>query len=114
MFRLQPRGFTNQDLRALLADHLGRPSGTITAGQATYDLRRLREHGLITRLPHTHRYHVTDAGLAHALFLTHAHDRFLRTGLALLSDDQPHPIRAAATAYRKALDTLAARAAPAA
>jgi hypothetical protein len=110
MFRLQPRGFTNRDLRALLADHLGRPSGTITPGQATYDLRRLREHGLITRLPHTHRYHVTDAGLAHTLFLTHAHDRFLRTGLALLSDDPSHPIRAATTGYQKALDTLAARA----
>jgi hypothetical protein len=110
MFRLQPRGFTNKDLRVLLADHLGRPPGTITAGQATYDLRRLREHGLIERIPGTHRYHVTDPGLAHALFLAHAHDRFLRTGLALLSDHQPHLIKAATIGYRKALDNLAAHA----
>ena len=90
MFRLQPNGFTNRDLRDLLADHLGRPPATITVGQATYDLRRLREHGLIARLPHTHRYEVTDTGLAHAAFLAHAHDRFLRTGLAHLHDQDQH------------------------
>jgi hypothetical protein len=28
----------------------------------TYDLRRLRLHGLIARLPHTHRYEVTAQG----------------------------------------------------
>lgn len=110
MFRLQPDGFTNRDLRALLADHLGRPPGTINAGQATYDLRRLREHGLIARLPHTHRYHVTDTGLAHALFLAHAHDRFLRTGLALLADQDQQPLRAVTRTYQSALDTLATRA----
>jgi hypothetical protein len=110
MFRLQPDGFTNRDLRALLPDHLGRPPGTITPGQATYDLRRLREHGLITRLPHTHRYHVTDTGLAQALFLAHAHDRFLRTGLALLHDHDQQPLRAATRTYQNALDTLATRA----
>ena len=29
----------------------------------TYDLRRLNTHGLIERIPHTHRYQVTDTGL---------------------------------------------------
>ena len=28
----------------------------------TYDLRRLRLHGLIERIPHTRRYTVTDIG----------------------------------------------------
>jgi hypothetical protein len=107
MFRLQPNGFTNRDLRGLLAEHLGRPPDAITAGQATYDLRRLREHGLIARRPHTHRYHVTDTGLAHALFLTHAHDRFLRTGLALVHEPDQHPLRAPTRNYQAALDTLA-------
>src|SRR5512133_309963 len=51
MFRLQPNGFTNRDLRGLLAEHLGRPPDAITAGQATYDLRRLRAHGLIAAGP---------------------------------------------------------------
>ena len=115
MFRLQPNGFTNRDLRALLAEHLARPSASITAGQATYDLRRLREHGLIARLPHTHRYQVTDTGLTHAMFLTHAHDRFVRAGLAHLHDHHQHqPLRAATRAYQAALDTLAQKAATAA
>jgi hypothetical protein len=111
MFRLQPNGFTNRDLRTLLGEHLGRPPGSLTAGQATYDLRRLREHGLIARLPHTHRYQVTDNGLQHALFLTHAHDRFLRTGLAQLHDpDTARPLRTATRAYQTALDTIARQA----
>lgn len=86
LFRMHPGGFLNKDLRELLTDHLGRHPGTITPGQATYDLRRLREHGLIERIPHTHRYHVTDTGLRHTMFLTRIHDRMLRTGLVL----QPH------------------------
>ena len=53
MFRLLPSGFLNRDLRALLAELLG--VATITAGQMSYDLRRLRAHGLITRIPRSHR-----------------------------------------------------------
>jgi hypothetical protein len=69
---------------------------------------RLREHHLITRVPHTHRYQVTDTGLHHALFLTRAHDRLLRTGLAHLTDPQPTPLRTTANRnYQTALDTLA-------
>jgi DNA-binding PadR family transcriptional regulator len=32
-------------------------------GQITYDLRRLRLHGLIERIPKTHRYRITAKGL---------------------------------------------------
>jgi hypothetical protein len=46
-FRLHPRGFTNVDLRSHLEPLLGRDLGSLTTGQATYDLRRLRHHGLI-------------------------------------------------------------------
>src|SRR3954467_15966097 len=49
MFRLLPAGFANRDLRALLTGLLG--ADTITAGQMSYDLRRLRAHGLISRIP---------------------------------------------------------------
>jgi len=111
IFRLQPRGFTNADLRALLADYPGRPAGTITPGQATYDLRRLKEHGFIRRIPHSHRYHVTDTGLAQAMLLARAHDRLLLTGLAeLTSPATTSPIRNATRAYQAALDDLTARA----
>lgn len=106
VFRLLPDGFTNRDLRTLVSNLLDKPLG---AGQLTYDLRRLRAHGLITRLPRSHRYHVTDTGLHHALFLTRAHDRLLRTGLAHLTDPAPGPLHHASRAYQQALDALAAQ-----
>jgi hypothetical protein len=74
----------------------------------TYDLRRPRLHGLIDRIPHTHRYQVSDTGLPTAMFLTRIHDRLLPTGLAHLTDPtDTGPLRAAATRYQQAIDTLA-------
>jgi len=108
--RLLPNGFTNRDLRAPLATLLGTTIEDITAGKMTYDLRRLRMHGLITRIPKTRRYQLTDTGLQDALLFTHAHDHLLRTALAELADpDPPWPsqLRAADLAYRSAFDNLA-------
>ena len=68
----------------------------------TYDLRRLRLHGLIERIPHTHRYQVTDRGFRVALFLTRSYSRLLRPGLsALLADEPPITIP-----LRRAFDRL--------
>ena len=106
MFRLQPNGFTNRDLRPLTAELRGLAPDDVTAGQMTYDLRRLRHHGLIHRIPHSHRYRVTDTGLTTAMFLTAIHDRLLPTGLAELSTPTPTPLRAAAIAYQTAIDHL--------
>jgi len=109
--RTHPAGFTNRDLRTLIADLLGRPPEAITAGQMSYDLRRLRHHGFIERIPGSRRYQVTDIGLADALFLTRAHDRLLRTGLSETTDPASSSrLRAATLAYQKALDDLYARA----
>jgi len=108
--RLLPHGFTNRDLRILIAPLLGKTPEDITAGKMTYDLRRLRAHGLIQRIPKTRRYQVTDIGLQDALLFTHAHDHLLRTGLAELTDPsppRPSPLRAAARAYQAAFDDLA-------
>jgi hypothetical protein len=101
-FRLLPGGFLNRDLRVLLTDLLGRHPGEITAGQMTYDLRRLRAHGLITRVPASHRYRVTDTGLHHAMLLTHVQTRILHPGLAQLLDPNPPRVtrlRTTARAY---------------
>jgi hypothetical protein len=106
VFRLLPHGFTNRDLRALVAPLLGKKPDRLTAGQMTYDLRRLRAHGLIARLPGSHRYHVTDTGLHHALFLTRAHDRLLRTGLAQLADPSRTRLGTVSRAYQIAIDDL--------
>ena len=108
--RLLPHGFTNRELRTLIAPLLGTTPEDITAGKMTYDLRRLRAHGLITRIPRTRRYQITDTGLQHALLFTHAHDHLLRTGLAEITDpDPPAPsrLRAADRAYQTAFDDLA-------
>jgi hypothetical protein len=107
VFRLLPNGFANRDLRRLLAELLGTHS--ITAGQMSYDLRRLRAHGLITRIPRSHRYRLTDTGLHHAMLISHVHTRLLLPGLAQLTDpDPPAPstLRTAARNYRRALDQL--------
>jgi hypothetical protein len=82
VFRLSVRGFSNRDLREHLAPLLGLPPGAMTAGQATYDLRRLRVHGLITRIPHSHRYLPTADGLRAALVFTQTHARILGPALA--------------------------------
>jgi hypothetical protein len=108
VFRLLPRGFTNRDLRIHLAPQLGLLPEHMTSGQITYDLRRLRMHGLIKRIPRTHRYQVTDPGLRNALFLTRAHTRILRTGLAEIhGPPAPTKLRVAAHAYETAINDLA-------
>ncbi|MFC9841691.1 hypothetical protein ACFVKB_49400, partial [Rhodococcus sp. NPDC127530] len=112
IFRLHPNGFTNKDLRTLTAELRGLDPDTVSAGQMTYDLRRLKTRSLIVRIEGTHRYQVTDHGLDTAKFLTCVHDRVLRTGLAELATPTttPGPLRSATTAYRTAVDTLTATA----
>jgi hypothetical protein len=113
VFRLLPHGFTNADLRRHLAPLLGKTPDLMTSGQITYDLRRLRLHSLIERVPGTFRYQVTDTGMRSARYLTRLHDRLLRTGLAQLTDPDPPapaPLRAADRAYQAAIDDLTAQA----
>jgi hypothetical protein len=109
VFRLLPHGFTNAVLRQHLAPLIGTTPDLMTSGQITYDLRRLRMHGLIERIPHTFRYQVTEAGMRSAHFLTRLHDRVLRAGLAQLSDPDPPAstaLRVADRAYQAAIDDI--------
>ena len=64
----------------------------------TYDLRRLRLHGLIERIPHSHRYQPTTLGLRIALFFSRTYARLLRPILAAIAPNAPpthSPISAA-------------------
>ena len=108
MFRCHPNGFTNKDLRTYTAQLRGLDPCTVTAGQMTYDLRRLKTRALITRIEGTHRYLVTNHGLDTAKFLTCVQDRVLRCGLAELATATPTPGRllSAATVYRTAVENL--------
>jgi len=86
LFCLQPEGFRNRQLRPLLAQWLNLPPSDIAPGALSYDLRRLRLHGLIERIPRTHRYHLTTFGLKTALFYARTYQRLLRPGLSQLHD----------------------------
>jgi len=76
-------GFTNKSLRGLVAGLLGTD---YSSGQMTYDLRRLRLHGLIARVPNTNTYTLTPEGQRVAVFYTKLDRRLLRP---LLEADKP-------------------------
>jgi hypothetical protein len=102
LFRLLPCGFANRDLREQLAVLTGQSPDTITQGRMTYDLRRLRLHGMIERIPKTHRYRVTDFGLRAALYFTRVHARLYRPAVAqILANPPPLP-----SALQRALQKL--------
>jgi hypothetical protein len=98
VLRLLPRGFRSGDLREHLASLLGDDPSQWTQGRLTYQLRRLRLHGLIERAPESHRYTVTDKGLRVALWFTRCHARLFRPALGeLFAEDFPEdsPLRRA-------------------
>jgi hypothetical protein len=95
-------GFDNRRLRALVAGLLGT---TYTTSQMTYDLRRLRLHGLIARLPHSNTYFLTPDGMRVALFYTKVHDRLLTPLLAADRPPAPQPLRTALRLLDDSLDT---------
>src|SRR5208283_5346808 len=66
-FCLQPEGFRNRQLRPLLAQWLGLSESQIRPGRMSCDLRRLRRHGRIERIPKTQRYRLPTFGLKTAL-----------------------------------------------
>jgi hypothetical protein len=86
MFCLQPEGFRNRQLRPLLAQLLGIAESQLSPGRMSYDLRRLRLHGIIERIPKTQRYRLSDFGLKTALFYSRLYQRLLRPGLSQLCD----------------------------
>ena len=88
-FRLLPCGFANRDLREQIAVLTGKEPHHITQGKMTYDLRRLRLHGMIERIPKTHRYRVTHFGFRAALLFTRTHARLYRPGLAKVLPNAP-------------------------
>jgi hypothetical protein len=82
LFRQIAQGFRSADLRHHLAALSGRDPESLSQGAITYQLRRLRLHGLIERLPKSFRYRVTEFGFRAALFFTRVYNRILRPGLA--------------------------------
>jgi hypothetical protein len=89
-------GFTNKSLRGQVAGLLGRD---YTCSQMSYDLRRLRLHGLIERRAGSNSYTLTPEGIRVAVFYTKLHARLLRP--LLDANQPPAPIE-----MRRALTTI--------
>jgi hypothetical protein len=68
----------------------------------TYHLRRLRLHGIIERIPKTHRYRITHPGLRILWFCTRTYSRILRPALASILPQ----IQAANSSLRRSFDKL--------
>jgi hypothetical protein len=89
LFCLLPRGFSNRDLREHLAPMLGIAPSSMNPGRMSYDLRRLRHHAIVERIPKSHRYRLTSFGLRAALFFTRVYNRVLRPGLSQITPVAP-------------------------
>ena len=102
-------GFHNRDLRGLVADLLGVTTEHYTAGQMTYDLRRLRLKGLIFRPPRSNRYFVTPYGWKVARLFSRLEARVFRLAMAVFTANDavlPFPLRQALDRVDGQLDRL--------
>ena len=104
LFRQLASGFRAADLRTHLAALAGSDPTAISQGAVTYQLRRLRLHDLIERIPNSFHYRVTDFGLRVALFFTRTYNRLLRPGLPAALP----ALRPVSTPLHRAFNTLTA------
>jgi len=102
LMRLLPQGFRSRELREHLAPLTGETPASWTQGRLTYQLRRLRLHGLITRVKGTHRYEVTDRGLRVAMYFTRSYARLVRPGMSELFSEKAMP----SAKLREAMDRV--------
>ena len=90
LMSLKIEGFRNRQLRPLLAQMLGLEDADITPGKMSYDLRRLRLHGLIQRIEGTHRYRLTNKGLVVVHFYHRTYARLIRPALSVIDGGAPN------------------------
>lgn len=106
LLSLQPEGFRNKQLRPLLAQYLGWQTQEVTAGMMSYDLRRLRLHGIIERIRGTFRYQLTPLGLKTAMVYSRTYNRVLRPALSIINDPQSLESSSLAKAFHRAEQEL--------
>ena len=106
---MQLATFRNRLLRPLLAEQLGLEKDALSAGRMSYELRRLRLHGLIERIPKSHQYRLTATGLATALFYQRLYARMIRPALSIVhqAGESEPPLKGPAHILKlfKAMDT---------
>jgi len=102
-------GFRSRDFRQHFRQFSGIVPEQHSQGKVTYDLRRLRLHGLIEKVPGSFRYRVTPQGIRAALFFTRAYGRFFRVAFSEPIDSNQKPRTSSARALlnaSKAVDCL--------
>ena len=73
----------------------------LTQCRMTYLLRKVRMHGLIVRVPKSHRYRLTEFGLRLSLFYTRAYNRLLEPAATrVLVAEQERPAQGRNSIYR--------------
>ena len=107
LFLTLPHGFRNKNLRACIAQLLGIEPANYKPGSMTYDLRRLRLHGLIERIPGTFRYFVTEKGIKVSAFYSKVYARLFRPALSLQLDHHPEESRTGPIREPKGLRVIA-------
>lgn len=109
MFHHLIDGFRNHELRQQVADLLGVTLSEYSAGQMTYDLRRLRLKGLIFRPPKTNRYFVSPYGWKVARLFSRLDARVFRPAMAMFTANDavlPFPLRQSLDRVDAELDKL--------
>lgn len=102
-------GFSNREMVTRTSALLDKHYPPYTARQATYDLRRLKRKGIISRIAHSRRYQLSPLGRRVAVIFTKAYSRVLTGGLALMHPSLPDGISRRsdlATAWRRLDRTL--------
>jgi len=97
--------FRNAELRPIIERLLLRP---YSSSQMSYDLRRLRAKGLVSRLEGSHRYVPTQKGTAVALLFTKSYQRFVHPLLAIDAADTPPSIAPQIRQALRAIDRYVA------
>lgn len=107
-FVIAVMGFTNKELRNKVAALMGKSTDAYNANMMTYDLRRLKLHGLIERTPQSNRYVVTRKGLQICLYFTKVYARLFVNGMGQVVDQpcslEKRPLRLAMNKLDKAIN----------
>ena len=83
LFAVSPTGVRHREVREAVAQLRGCHADRYGASQTTYDLRRLRLHRLIERVPDSHRYRITERGAQIAMLYVRLHARGFRPAASL-------------------------------
>lgn len=105
-----PLGFSNAELRRIVAALYCLTPEEYHSSRMTYDLGRLLGHGIVERIAGTHRYRITPFGLRAAAFCTKIHDRLLDPAVARSVDAPTPPPTGPWARIDAALSTLIERA----